>query len=124
MEQPWHLYVMSLVYIVAGINHFRNPKLYYKIIPPFFSNKKFINEMTGFLEILLGICLCISGFTNIAALSIIVLLVVIFPANIYMAIYKEARLGLPVWLLYLRLPLQFVLMIWAYYYIDFSQPLL
>lgn len=121
MTQPWHLYGMALLYIVAGINHFRKPNLYYKIIPPFFTNKKFINEMTGFLEIVLGIALCIPGFTSLAAAFIILLLILIFPANIYMVTYSEGRLGLPLWLLYVRLPLQFLLMYWAFSYIDFEQ---
>jgi uncharacterized membrane protein len=83
MTQPWHLYGMALLYIVAGINHFRKPNLYYKIIPPFFTNKKFINEMTGFLEIVLGIALCIPEFTSLAAAFIILLLILIFLSFLY-----------------------------------------
>jgi uncharacterized membrane protein len=86
MDKPWHLYVMAVFYILAGINHFRKPDVYYKIIPPFLTNKKFINEISGLLEIMFGIYLCIPIFSNLAAISIIILLLLIFPANIYMLI--------------------------------------
>lgn len=120
MDKPWHLYVMALLYVLAGINHFRKPELYFRIIPPFFTNKKFINEMTGLLEIMLGVYLCIPIFSNLAAISIMILLVVIFPSNIYMVIEKKAHLGLPKWLLYLRLPIQLVLILWAYHYTNLN----
>ena len=118
MDKPWHLYVMALLYVLAGINHFRKPELYFRIIPPFLTNKKFINEMTGLLEIMLGVYLCIPIFSNLAAISIIVLLILVFPSNIYMAMDEKAHLGLPKWLLYVRLPLQFILILWAYNYTD------
>lgn len=111
---------MALLYIIAGINHFRKPDIYIKIIPPFISNKKLINELSGFLEIMLGIYLCVPIFSNLAAISIIILLILIFPSNIYMLINEKASLGLPKWLLILRLPIQFVLIFWAYHYADFS----
>jgi uncharacterized membrane protein len=121
MDKPWHLYVMAVLYILAGINHFRKPELYFKIIPPFLTNKKFINEFSGLIEIMLGIYLCIPVFSNLAAISIMAFLVVIFPSNIYMAMDEKASLGFPKWLLYLRLPLQLVLIYWAYQYADFTR---
>lgn len=121
MDKPWHLYVMAVFYILAGINHFRKPDVYYKIIPPFLTNKKFINEISGLLEIMFGIYLFIPIFSNLAAISIIILLALIFPANIYMLINEKASLGFPKWLLYLRLPIQFILMFWAYQYADFTR---
>ena len=121
MDKPWHLYVMAFLYILAGINHFRKPELYFKIIPPLFTNKKFINEFSGLVEIMFGVYLCVPVFSNLAAISIMLFLVIVFPANIYMALDKKASLGLPKWLLYLRLPLQFILILWAYQYADFTQ---
>lgn len=116
MTQVWHLYLMGLFYIVAGINHFRKPSLYYKIIPPVFSNKMFFNELTGLLEFSFGVCLFFPSLYNISCWFIIVLLLLIFPSNVYMLMDKNASLGLPKWLLIVRLPLQIVLILWAYYY--------
>ena len=120
MDKPWHLYVMAILYILAGINHFRKPKLYAKVIPPFITNKKIINELVGVLEILFGLYLFIPMFSRLAAISIMLLLIFIFPSNIYMITNKEASLGWPKWLLYLRLPLQFLLIYWAYQYSHFN----
>jgi uncharacterized membrane protein len=48
---------MAIIYIVAGLNHFRNPRLYLKIIPPYLPNPKAVNTISGVAEIVLGITL-------------------------------------------------------------------
>jgi len=116
MSLPWHLYFMSALYLLAGLNHFRNPRLYLKIIPPFFKNPKIINRLSGIAEIILAIALCVPEWTAYAAWGIILLLLAVFPANIHMFLNKKASLGLPQWFLLLRLPLQFLLIFWAYHY--------
>jgi len=119
MQLPWHLYVMALAYILAGMNHFRVPRLYLKIIPPYFPNPKFLNAASGFFEVLLGVLLCIPATSPYAALGIIALLIAVFPANLFMAMSEHARLGFSKMILLLRLPLQIVLIIWAYEYTSF-----
>jgi uncharacterized membrane protein len=116
MNLSWHLYVMAALYVVAGINHFRNPRLYLKIIPPFFSKPKLLNTISGIAEIILGFLLCIPQTSIIAAWGIILLLVAVFPANLYMFQNDKAGLGLPKWVRFIRLPLQLVLLFWAYLY--------
>jgi len=118
MSLPWHLYLMALLYIIAGVNHFRNPKIYLKIIPPFLPNPKLLNLLSGFAEIILGIGLCVPFLTKVSAWGIIFLLIAIFPANIYMLQNEKAALGLPKWLRLLRLPLQGILIYWAFIYIS------
>jgi uncharacterized membrane protein len=117
MILPWHLYLMASLYILAGINHFRNPGMYIKIIPPAFKNPKLINILSGAAEIILGIFLILPVTSQYAAWGIIMLLVAIFPANVYMFQNKKAAFGLPKWILFVRLPLQIVLIYWAYQYI-------
>lgn len=113
---PWHQYLMGTLYLLAGINHFRNPRLYLKIIPPYFPDPKLLNKIAGIAEIILGIGLCIPQFSPVAAWGIIALLIAIFPANLFMFTNKKAGMGLPKIILFIRLPLQIVLMVWAYYY--------
>ncbi|MFV8342186.1 MauE/DoxX family redox-associated membrane protein [Flavobacterium sp. XS2P39] len=120
MNLPWHLYAMAFVYILAGLNHFRNPRLYLKIIPPYFPNPKLLNYASGFAEILLGILLCIAPISKLAAWGIIGLLLAVFPANIYMYTNEKAAMGLPKWILLLRIPLQFGLIYWAFQYTFFN----
>ncbi|CAH0334949.1 DoxX family protein [Flavobacterium sp. CHNK8] len=116
MNLPWHLYGMAFIYFIAGINHFRNPRLYLKIIPPYFPNPKALNAISGVAEIILGIALCIPQLSNAAAWGVIALLIAIFPTHIYMYFDPKASMGLPKWVLFLRLPLQFALIFWAYQY--------
>lgn len=116
MALPWHLYVMAVLYIVAGLNHFRVPKLYTRMIPPALPAPKALNSMSGLAEIVLGIALCIPTVSSWAAWGIIILLIAVFPANVYMYTNKRAGMGLPKWVLLLRLPLQFALILWAYLY--------
>ena len=119
MELPWHLYAMAAIYLLAGINHFRKPRLYLKIIPPGLPKPKLLNAVSGGAEVLLGILLCIPVASTYAAMGIIALLIAVFPANFFMYQNENARLGFSKWLLLLRLPLQIVLILWAYQYTNF-----
>lgn len=116
MNLPWHLYGMAFIYFIAGINHFRNPRLYLKIIPPYIPNHKLMNYASGAAEIILGIALCVPVLSAYAAWGVIALLIAIFPTHLYMYFDPKAHMGLPKWLLLLRMPLQFALMFWAYQY--------
>lgn len=116
MNLLWHLYPMALLYIIAGLNHFRTPRLYHKIIPPYFPNPKSLNLLCGCFEVILGIMLCIPMLSKFAAWGIISVLIAVFPANIYMYLNDEASLGIPSWIRFIRLPFQFVLLFWAYCY--------
>ena len=116
MTLPWHLYFMAFIYFIAGLNHFRVPRLYAKMIPPYIKFPVVMNQLSGAAEIILGIALCIPVISGYAAWGIILLLIAVFPANIQMLTDRKAALGLPKWLLIVRLPLQLVLIYWAYLY--------
>ncbi|KUJ60151.1 DoxX family protein [Flavobacteriaceae bacterium CRH] len=116
MNLPWHLYVMAFLYILAGINHFKNPGMYIRIIPPFFPNPKLLNILSGVAEIILGILLMVPFATHIASWGIIALLIAVFPANIYMFCKKKGGFSFLKLILLIRLPLQIVLILWAYLY--------
>lgn len=117
MELPWHLYVMASIYILAGLNHFRKPKMYERIIPPYLPNPKLLNVLSGVFEIIFGILLLFPDQSKYGALGIMILLILFFPVHIYMLQHKKASFGLPLWLLLLRIPLQFLLIFWAYQYL-------
>ncbi|KGO85556.1 DoxX family protein [Flavobacterium rivuli WB 3.3-2 = DSM 21788] len=116
MTLPWHLYIMAAIYILAGLNHFRVPRLYQRMIPPALPSPKALNFISGIAEFLLGVALCIPAVSSWAAWGIIALLIAVFPANIYMYINERVGLGVPKWILLLRLPLQLALIAWAYLY--------
>ncbi len=105
---------MALFYIASGVNHFRSPKFYLRIIPPQLPYPKLINWMSGAAEISLGILLLVPQTTQLAAWGVIALLIAVFPANIYHLIAKGAGMKIPLWGLWARLPLQLVFIWWAY----------
>ncbi|SMD45304.1 Uncharacterized membrane protein [Aquiflexum balticum DSM 16537] len=109
------LYFMAAIYIFAGTMHFVNPKMYIRIIPPYMPNPVVLNVLSGTFEIIFGIGLLFEVTRSISAIGIILLLLAVFPANIYM--YQKGAKGIPKWALFLRLPLQFVLIAWAYLYV-------
>lgn len=116
MDLPWHLYLMASLYIIAGINHFRSPGMYIRIIPPYFSNPKLLNILSGAAEIILGFLLMFPFLSHFAAWGIIALLIAVFPANLFMYQNKKASFGLPKWILLLRMPVQLLFILWAYQY--------
>ncbi|RYZ77849.1 MAG: DoxX family protein, partial [Proteobacteria bacterium] len=64
MSLPWHLYAMAAVYLLAGLNHFRNPRMYQRIIPDYFPYPKTLNVISGIAEIVLAILLCIPSVSK------------------------------------------------------------
>lgn len=109
------LYFMALLYLVAGINHFVMPEFYLRIMPPYIPEHHLMVILSGVAEIVLGLMLVVPQCTRIAAWGIIVLLIAIFPANLHMALHYE-DFAISPWIGYGRLPLQLVLLYWAWRY--------
>lgn len=109
------LYIMAGLYILAGINHFIMPKLYLKITPSWVPKPMVVNWLVGLAEVVLGILLLVPATQSPAAWGIIILLVLVFPANVY-HFQKAQRNGKMVMPTLLRLPVQVLLIWWAYLY--------
>ncbi|WP_394907036.1 hypothetical protein [uncultured Mesonia sp.] len=115
----WHLYLMCAMYIFAGVMHFVKPKAYVRIMPRIFKNKKRWVLISGATEILLGLTLLYEPFKDYAIFGIIAMLIVFLWVHFYMLSSKKAGLGIPKWILILRIPLQGLLIWWAFYYLQF-----
>ncbi len=102
------VYLMGIVYIVAGVLHFVSPKFYLKIMPPYLPAHQFLVALSGGIEILLGTLLFVPSLRTWAAWGIILLLIAVFPANLYMA-YADKFQAVSPWIRWGRLPLQLVL---------------
>jgi len=117
------LYVMASIYIIAGITHFVIPEAFAQIVPPMLPYPLVLAYLSGVAEIALGVGLLFSRTRKLAAWGVIVLLIVIFPANVYMAVSDVTVTGVfgrtldpsPV-VQWGRLPLQGVLILWAWWY--------
>lgn len=102
--------------ILAGLMHFIKPKVYLRIMPRYLPNHKFLVYASGIAEISLGLALCIPKLKTFAVYGIIAMLTVFLLVHFYMLSNKKASAGLPKWVLILRIPLQFGLMYWAWWY--------
>lgn len=105
---------MAGFFIYAGIYHFLKPRFFLKIIPPILPFKEWINWISGACEVVLGALLLIPAYQSLAAWGLIVLLIAVFPANVYHLMAKGAGMKVPIWVLWVRLPFQGVLIWWAY----------
>ena len=101
-------------FINVGVDHFINPEFYLAIMPPSFPLHAEAVYISGFFEILGGVCLLVPRLRKIAGCGLVALLICVYPANIYMALTPEAFPEIPLSLLYFRLALQFLFFYWAY----------
>ena len=109
-------WLLAIGFVLAGINHFLSPDFYLKMMPPVLPWHLFLIYLSGFFEIALGVLLLIPKYTHFAAWGLIALLIAVFPANIYMAMNPQLFSEFSPVALYLRLPVQFVLIMWAYWF--------
>ena len=106
--------VLALLFVAAGVLHFLTPGFYTRIVPPFMPWSLEAVYISGLAEIIGGLGLLVWRTRRLAGLWLIALLIAVFPANVYMA-FTPDRFGLAAWVLYARLPLQFVLIAWAWW---------
>ena len=105
---------MALLYVAAGINHFASTQVYMEIMPGYIPWHLFFVYLTGVMEIAFGILLLPRATRSAAAWMIIGLLIVVFPANVQMMLNDLHRHSPKLWITIVRLPLQVVLIWWAY----------
>ncbi|WP_034059710.1 DoxX family protein [Lacinutrix jangbogonensis] len=117
MVYPWHLCLMATLYIFAGLMHFIKPEIYLRVMPLYLPQHKRLVVLSGIAEIILGIGLCIPVLKTVSIYAIIAMLVVFLLIHYYMLTSEKASTGIPKWILLFRIPLQFGLMYWAYYYL-------
>ena len=108
------LFGLAAFFINIGVNHFVNPDFYLSIMPPAFPMHVEAVYVSGFFEVLGGVCVLIPRLRKIAGWGLVALLVAVYPANIYMAITPDAFPDFPVALLYVRLAFQFGFFYWAF----------
>ena len=111
-------YTMGLGYIWVGISHFYNTAFFMKIMPPSFPFHLESVYLSGFFEIIFGIGIMIKFLRKYASWGLILLLVAVYPANIYLAFSEDAQQAIGVsnfFAFWDRLPIQFVLIGLAYF---------
>ena len=79
------LIVMGIFYISIGISHFTSPIWYVQIVPPSLPYKLEAVYVSGIFEILFGGMLFFKETRFFAGWGLILLLIAVYPANIYLA---------------------------------------
>jgi uncharacterized membrane protein len=109
--------ILALLFIGAGSLHFIIPQTYVRIMPPYIPAHEAMVKISGICEMLGGVGLLFDPpIRTLAAWGLVALLIAVMPANIYMATNHGSFSDIPVWVLYLRLPLQLPLIWWAWLY--------
>ena len=112
------IYIISLLYVIVGIKHFTNTGFFVTIVPPIINWKEEVVLVSGLIEVILGILLLFNQTRKLAAWGIILLLIAVFPANIYLYLSEIARETLSIsksQALY-RMPFQITLIIISYWH--------
>ena len=112
--------LLAALLVLAGVLHFVRSEFFLKIMPPYIPLHRELVYLSGVCEILLGIMLLISGFSRLAAWGIIALFIAVFPSNLYLYQHQEILPASPL-VHFLRLPLQGLLILWAYAYTGSGQ---
>lgn len=111
-------WIQSFFYLIAGANHFVNPSFYTDLIPPFFANAAFINDVASGAEILLGLGLLLHKIRKYAVLGIVLMLIAFIPSHVYfiqLGSCVKGGLCVPEWVGWLRLVIIHpLLMYWAW----------
>ncbi len=111
---------LAALFIFSGIGHFARGDTYLRLMPPYLPYHSELVALSGVVEAALGLLLLVPRTQRIAAWGLMATLVAIFPANVHAAMTagtpNEAMPGVSVLLAWLRLPIQPLLILWAYWY--------
>jgi uncharacterized membrane protein len=109
----WRL--LANFFIGAGINHFVMPRTYEAIVPDSMKDRAgSLIAVSGVAEVAGGLGVLLPWTRRLAGVGLIALLAAVFPANLHMARSPERFSKIPRWALYARLPLQPLMMWWAW----------
>jgi len=108
---------MAALYVLAGLNHFRDPQFYLSLMPPYLPKPEFLNYAAGVVEVLLGSALLWDRTRPLAAWLVIAMLLAFVSVHIYMLQERHTKFAhFTQVFLWARIPLQGVLIAWAYGY--------
>lgn len=112
-------WTLGLGMIAIGVLHFATPEPFVSIMPPWVPWHLAMVLISGAIEVALGVGLLVPRTRRLAAWGLIALYVAVFPANVHMALEGITPAGsdpIAPWIAWARLPLQAVLIAWAWWY--------
>ena len=108
--------LLGILFIAAGINHFWHEPFYVAMMPPWLPWHPALVYLSGVAEIGLGALLLFRRWQIAAGWGLVALSIAVFPANVHMALHPELFRQFSATGLWLRLPLQAVVIAWAWWY--------
>ena len=78
------IYFMSISYTYVGVRHFIDPDFFLAIMPNYLSMHLFFVYLTGLMEVVFGLLLAFRKTRKFASYGLIILLLIVFPANIHL----------------------------------------
>jgi uncharacterized membrane protein len=111
------LYLLAAFFVGGGIMHFMNPGFYLPMMPPYLPLHLELVYLSGVAEIVGGVGVLVPRWRSAAGFWVIAVLVAVFPANLHMALNMISPPGLEAsqMALWLRLPMQGVFILWAWW---------
>ena len=108
---------LAVFMITIGVVHFVAPLGFVQIVPKALPAPLLLVYVSGVFEVLGGVGILVPRTRRLAGYGLIALYVAVFPANINMAMnhIEPAGTHIPEALYWLRLPLQVVLIAWAWW---------
>ena len=118
------IYVMSFMYVFIGIRHFIDPQYFLHIVPPQLPFKLFLVYISGLIEIIGGVAILNSKTRRKGAFLLVFLLLIVFPANIYLYVSEVPQNLLEITKTdaLIRMPFQIPLIILAYWHSKKNHP--
>jgi len=112
------VYSLAILYVSVGITHFTNPDFFIPLVPPSLIFPKELVLISGFIEVVMGVMLFFKSSRKLGAIVTIILLLAVFPANIYLYLSENPQniLGISKNQALFRLPFQVPLIIIAYWH--------
>ena len=112
------IYFMSIAYTYVGVRHFIDPDFFLAIMPNYLSMHLFIVYLTGLMEVAFGFLLAFRRTRKFASYGLIILLLIVFPANIHLveSELSQSILEVSKEQTIIRLPFQGLLLLLAYWH--------
>jgi len=107
--------LLAALFLAAGILHLRHPEPFLTIMPPWIPLHRACVQVSGIFELLggVGLLIPVRRIQDVTGWGLTLLLIAVFPANIYMAVdhVQIPGMHLPSWASWARLPFQPLLMV-------------
>ncbi|MCA9707776.1 MAG: DoxX family protein [Myxococcales bacterium] len=106
--------LLGVFLVIQGINHFAFEAFFVRAMPGWAPCPQLLVQLSGIAEIALGVAVLVPRTRILAGWGIVALLWAVFPANIQMAMHPEQWPQVSATLLWARLPLQALFVVWAW----------